>query len=93
MWKCLGYRFHADEEEWVPKEVFPKWLEKYPTPPDFIGMRRIYSKEIDQPSLKANQSIVRSVPVEFKQSLKFHLQPLGFSGYKVSQPSTTWSTC
>lgn len=85
MWKCLGYRFFADKEEWVPELVFPKWLEKYPTPPDLIGMRRIYSKEIDQPSLKANQSIVRSVPVEFKQSLKLHLKPLGFRGYQFSE--------
>ena len=83
MWKCLGYRFDAEKEEWTPEEVFPNWQERYPTPPDMIGMRRIYSKEIDQPSLKANQSIVRSIPVEFKQSLKLHLKPLGFRGYQV----------
>jgi hypothetical protein len=83
VWKCLGYRFNVENEEWTPDEVFPKWREKYPTPPDLIGMRRIYSKEIDQPSLKSNQSIVRSVPAEFKQSLKKHLKPLGFRGYKV----------
>jgi hypothetical protein len=68
---------------WSNEEVFPKWRERYPEPPDFIGMRRIYSKEIDQTSLRANQALVRSVPLEKKQSLKTHLMPLGFKGYKV----------
>lgn len=84
VWKCMGYRFDEEIQEWTAKEVFPKWKEKYPTPPDLIGMQRIYSKEVDQPSLKANQSLVRSVPVDNKQSLKTHLKPLGFTGYKVS---------
>jgi hypothetical protein len=84
VWKCLGYRFDADNEQWKNDDVFPKWREKYPTPPDLIGMQRIYSKEVDQPSLRANQSLVRSVPVDNKQSLKTHLRPLGFTGYKVS---------
>jgi len=50
-----------------------------------IGMARMYSKEVDQPSLKANQSIVRSVPVDNKQSLKIHLKPLGFTGYQFAE--------
>lgn len=86
VWKCLGYRFIEKEGgggEWSSENVFPKWQEKYPTPPDLIGMKRIYSKEVDQVSLKANQSLVRSVPVDNKQSLKTHLRPLGFTGYKV----------
>lgn len=83
VWKCLGYRFDEGEEEWKNDEVFPKWKEKYPSPPDLIGMQRIYSKEVDQPSLRANQAIVRSIPVDNKQSLKTHLKPLGFTGYKV----------
>jgi len=85
VWKCLGYRFDEDAEEWTAAEVFPKWNEKYPTPPDLIGMARMYSKEVDQPSLKANQSIVRSVPVDNKQSLKIHLKPLGFTGYQFAE--------
>mmetsp|Transcript_4569 Transcript_4569/g.12797 ORF Transcript_4569/g.12797 Transcript_4569/m.12797 type:complete len:103 (+) Transcript_4569:1024-1332(+) len=48
-------------------------------------MKRMYSKEHDQPSLKANQAIVRSVPVDNKQSLKTHLKPHGFKGYQVSK--------
>jgi hypothetical protein len=85
VWKCLGYRFDEKAEEWTAAEVFPKWKEKYPQPPDLIGMARIYSKEVDQPSLKANQQLVRSVPVDNKQSLKTHLRPLGFSGYKYAE--------
>lgn len=85
VWKCLGYRFDEEAEEWTAAEVFPKWNEKYPTPPDLIGMARMYSKEVDQPSLKANQSIVRSVPVDNKQSLKLHLKPLGFTGYQFAE--------
>lgn len=84
VWKCLGYRFDAENETWTNEEVFPNWKEKHPTPPDLIGMQRIYSREVDRPSLKANQDLVRSVPVDNKQSLKTHLKPYGFRGYKVS---------
>lgn len=85
VWKGLGYRFDEDSKEWKNDEVFPKWKEKYPSPPDLIGMQRIYTKEIDQPSLKSNQALVRSVPVDNKQSLKVHLKPLGFTGYKYAE--------
>jgi len=85
VWKCLGYRFDEEAEEWTAAEVFPKWKENFPTPPDLIGMARIYTKEVDRPSLKANQSIVRSVPADNKQSLKTHLRPLGFTGYKYAE--------
>lgn len=85
VWKCLGYRFDPESEKWLNTECFPNWKEKYPEPPDLIGMKRIYSKEVDQPSLKANQAIVRSVPVDNKQSLKTHLKPYGFKGYKYAE--------
>ena len=84
-WKCLGYRFNEETQSWTNTECFPNWRGKYPTPPDMIGMQRIYSPEIDKPSLKANQAIVRSVPVEHKQSLKIHLRPYGFTGYKYAE--------
>jgi hypothetical protein len=84
VWKCLGYRFNTETEEWTSAKVFPKWNEKYPAPPDLIGMQRIYSQEVDRPCLKANQSLVKSVPVDNKQSLKTHLKPMGFKGYQVS---------
>jgi len=48
-------------------------------------MQRIYSREIDQPSLKANQDLIRSIPTDKKQSLKPHLLPLGFKGFKYDE--------
>ena len=84
VWKCLGYRFNEEEEKWEPTEVFPNWKERFPDPPDLIGMQRVYTKEVDQPSLKSNQALVRSIPVDNKQSLKTQLKPIGWKGYKVS---------
>ena len=83
VWKCLGYRYNEEENEWTPSEVFPKWKERYPNPPDFIGMKRVYSKEVDQDSLTSNQALVRSIPAEFKQSLKPTLKPLGWTGFQM----------
>jgi hypothetical protein len=85
VWKCLGYRFNEEKEEWEATEVFPNWKERFPTPPDLIGMQRVYSREVDQPSLRSNQALVRSVPVDNKQSLKTHLKPLGWKGFQVSR--------
>ena len=85
VWKCLGYRFDDEKEEWTPAEVFPKWKERYPAPPDFVGMQRIYSKEIDGPCLRNNQALVRSIPHDNKKSyLKEYMKPFGFTGYQVS---------
>lgn len=55
------------------------------TPTSYSGMQRIYSKEVDGQNLKNNQHLVRSVPADFKQSLKEILKPLGFTGYKLSE--------
>ncbi|GMI15812.1 hypothetical protein TrVE_jg4363 [Triparma verrucosa] len=82
LWKCLGYRFV--DGEWNNEMCFPNWKEKYPTPPDFIGMQRIYSKEIDNPSLKANQALCKTIPVHAKQSLKDNLRSYGFTGFKLA---------
>lgn len=84
VWKCLGYRFSEEEEKWEPTEVFPNWKERFPDPPDFIGMQRVFSKEVDEPCLRANQSLVRSIPTDNKQNIKAALKPLGWTGYKVS---------
>ena len=85
VWKCLGYRFQQDGTTWTAAECFPNWKEKYPTPPDLIGMQRIYAPEIDKPSLRANQALVRSIPADNKQSLKEHLKPLGWKGYQYAE--------
>jgi hypothetical protein len=91
VWKCLGYRFNEEEEAWKPTEVFPNWKERFPEPPDFIGMQRIYSREVDQPSLRSNQALVRSIPADNKQSLKTQLKPLGWKGYQVSRKFDVFS--
>lgn len=85
VWKCLGYRFDPEKEKWDAPEVFPKWKERYPTPPDVIGIQRIYTKEVDGEIIKNNQRLTNSIPMEFKQSLKTILRPYGFNGYKLSE--------
>ena len=83
VWKCLGYRCDEGAGAWTPDAVFPKWKERFPAPPDFIGMTRVYSQEVDKPCLRANQALVRSIPAEHKQSLKKYMKPLGWKGYQV----------
>jgi len=86
VWKCLGYRFDPNTIQWTSTNVFPKWKERYPEPPDVIGMQRIYSKEIDGPCLRNNQALVKSIPVESKKSyLKEYMKPFGFTGYQVAE--------
>ena len=86
VWKALGYRFDAEANQWTAAEVFPKWKERFPEPPDVIGMKRVYSKEVDGPCLKNNQALVKSIPVDNKKSyLKEYMKPFGFTGYKVSK--------
>jgi hypothetical protein len=86
VWKCLGYRFDAEAKKWMPAEVFPKWKEQYPEPPDMVGMQRMFSKEVDGPCLRNNQALVRSIPVDNKKSyLKQYMKPFGFTGYQVAE--------
>jgi hypothetical protein len=85
VWKCLGYRFNEANGRWSADECFPNWKERFPDPPDLIGMQRIYSPEVDKPSLKANQALVRSIPADNKQSLKTYLKPLGWKGYQYAE--------
>lgn len=71
---------------YASKECFPKWKEQYPLePPDLIGMQRIYTREIDQISLRSNQALVRSIPMQYKQSLKQQLKPYGWKGYQYKE--------
>jgi hypothetical protein len=44
-----------------------------------------YSKEVDGFTLKANQALVRSIPLEHKQSIKKYMTPLGFTGFKLDE--------
>jgi hypothetical protein len=81
VWRCLGYVRDEKTLVWSPATCFPKWAEKYPSPPDVIGVTRTYTKEVDGPVLKANQGLVRSIPDECKQNLKAVLKPYGFKVY------------
>eukprot|EP00903_Cladosiphon_okamuranus_P011913 g11189.t1 len=85
LWKCLGYRYNPDTDEWKAVMVFPRWQEKYPEPVDLIGVTRVYEPEIDKPVKTAIQTLARSVRPEFKQLLVEQLKPLGFSGLKLDE--------
>jgi len=84
VWRCLGYRFDRESSSWKNEEVFAKWRERYPEPPDLIGVRRIYTKEVDGPSLKANQALVKTIPMDYKNGIRQHLFGMnGFFGLKM----------
>ena len=99
MWKALGYRYSpnatttdfdydsksVDSHVWDNSQVFRKWRERYPRPPDFLGMKRIYEKEVDEESLRSVQALIRTIPVAHKQSLKQTLRPYGFKGFQLSE--------
>jgi hypothetical protein len=82
-WRCLGYARRA-EGTWDSSNAFTKFREAYPQPPDLIGVTRKYEKEIDEPVLRANQALTRSIPMAHKQGLKEQFTPLGFSGFKLA---------
>jgi len=83
VWKYLGYKLDAETGEWDMTAVFPNWRKNFPTPPDLVGVTRTYSREVDEPVLKAVQSLQKSVPSEHKNNLKTFLKPLGWTGFKM----------
>ena len=66
VWKYLGYRYDAAAGAWDVSGVFPNWAAKYPQPPDLIGVTRTYAREVDEPVLRAVQSLQRSVATEHR---------------------------
>ncbi|CAM9281961.1 unnamed protein product [Phaeothamnion confervicola] len=84
-WKALGYRYDEGSGKWDASAVFPNWKAKYPEPPDLIGVTRLYSKDVDQPVMRANQALMKAIPLARKQSLKEQLGPLGFAGFKLNE--------
>jgi len=86
VWKYLGYKT-ADDGSWDSSAVFPKWAAKYPEPPDLVGVTRTYSREVDEPVLRAVQALQKSVPTEHKDNLRAFLAPLGWTGYKMNAPA------
>jgi hypothetical protein len=96
IWKYLGYRYDEAAGAWDASAVFPKWAAKYPQPPDLVGVTRTYTKAVDEPVLRAVQSLQRSVPKEHKNNLRCFLKPLGWKGYTLEvtaacRPSRTLS--
>lgn len=83
-WKCLGYRYDNVTETWNNEEVFPRWKEKYPLPPDLIGVERIYDPQVDQPVRDASVSLIRSIPRDFKGGVR-SLVSYGFQPYKLTE--------
>lgn len=83
IWKYLGYKYDDSTGEWDASDVFPKWAAKYPEPPDLVGVTRTYSKDVDEPVLRAVQSLQKSVPTEHKDNLRAFLAPLGWRGFKM----------
>ncbi len=84
-WRCLGYvRSEQAQSGWDGSAVFPKWRKKYPQPPDLIGVTRTYSREVDEPVLRAVQALQQSVAREHKGALRPTLKPLGWSGFKLA---------
>ncbi|NER85377.1 MAG: DUF1823 family protein [Leptolyngbya sp. SIO1D8] len=70
VWHHLGYRYDSATTQWQTNNVDPAWVEKYPSPPNFIESR------------PATVQLTRSIPKENKQLLKEYL---GFKGYSVDQ--------
>ena len=88
VWRCLGYRGQVAEDgavSWDAEKCFPKWKTRFPTPPDVIGMKRIYTPDVDKDVMEANRALVRTIPMAHKQSLKTHLKPAGFPGFKLKE--------
>lgn len=50
-----GYRYDVERQGWLADSVFPKWKERFPEPPDLVGVTRIYEKEVDMVVMRAVQ--------------------------------------
>ena len=70
IWERLGYKSQEDSSlVWLASDSTPNdWITNYPIGPDFIGSR--------PPSVR----LTKSIPKEYKQSLKLYLN---FGGYKI----------
>lgn len=55
LWHCQGYRYDVEKGGWNSDKVFPLWKKRYPSPPDLLGVTRVYEREVDGPVMKAVQ--------------------------------------
>eukprot|EP01039_Chlorochromonas_danica_P001173 gene1173-1280_t len=84
LWKCLGYQYDSASDTYKNENVFPRWRQRFPTPPDVIGVKRVYMPEIDRPVRDASVALMRSIPPTFKGGVRA-LVAHGFVPYKVSE--------
>lgn len=84
LWKCLGYTYCAETQEWGNENCFPKWRAKFPEPPDLIGITRKYDPETDRKVRNASMDLMRSIPRTFKGGIRT-LQSVGFQGFKLKE--------
>jgi len=84
-WKCLGYVYDKESDIYTSENVFPKWKEKYPNPPDLIGVTREYADpSVDKPVRDASMNLMRSIPRDFKGGVR-SLESVGFRGFKLKE--------
>jgi len=48
-----------------------------------VGVTRSYSRDVDEPVLRANQALVASIPMKFKGLIKPQLRSVGWTGYAL----------
>lgn len=83
-WKCLGYRYVPEIDRYENSQVFPRWKERFPDPPDLIGIQRIYDPVVDKPVRDASVSLMRSIPPDFKGGVRSLINN-GFRLFKISE--------
>lgn len=84
VWKCLGYALDPETGKYNNDKVFPKWREKYPEPPDLIGLTRNYDPSVDRVVRNASMNLMRSIPRDFKGGVR-NLEAYGFKGFKLKE--------
>lgn len=89
VWRCLGYDYNLNTDSWSGTRVFPKWLSKFPTPPDLVGVTRNFSPEVDKEVRQASMDLMRSIPRDFKGGVRNLEATTGFRGFKLSELTPT----
>jgi hypothetical protein len=84
LWKCLGYTMQEEGGVYSAEKVFPKWRERFESPPDLIGVQRVFDPAVDKPVRDASMSMMKSIPRDFKGGVRA-LEPLGFRGFKLKE--------
>jgi hypothetical protein len=86
-WKCLGYRYinYGAGYAWDTTYVFPKWRQRYPIPPDLVGVSG------DTPETIAAVEFLASTTAEkYQDAVERHCksQGLRYIGKQVNPAAT-----